>query len=97
MKIFNPDTANQTFSIIGRADVSLVNVSVYIKETRQTETFIDTPAANEAGYMTITIPFETANNKDFSIQVTDLDGDLIWRGLAFSTDQPTENYKIYTV
>lgn len=97
MKIFNPETVNQTFSIIGRTDVSLVNVSVYIKETRQTETFIDTPVTNEAGYMTITIPFETANNKDFSIQVTNLDGDLIWRGLAFSSNQPTQNYKIITI
>ena len=97
MKIFNPDTANQTFSIIGREALSNVNISVYIKETQETEAFTNVAVTNEAGYMTITIPFETANNKDFSIQVTDLDGDLIWRGLAFSTDQPTQNYKIITI
>ena len=97
MKIFNPDTENQTFSIIGRESVNTVNVSIYIKETRQTETFTEVGVINEVGYMTIQVPFETANNKDFSIEVTDTDGELIWRGLAFSTDQPTQNYKIYTV
>jgi hypothetical protein len=97
MKIFNPETVNQTFSIIGRESLSTVNVSVYIKDTRQTETFADVLATNEAGYMTITIPFETGDNKDFSLEVTDTDGELIWRGLAFSTSQETQNYKIYTV
>ncbi len=97
MKIFNPDTETQTFSIIAREAVSIVNVSIYIKETRETETFTQVAVTNEVGYMTIEVPFETANNKDFSIEVTDTDGGLLWRGLAFSTDQPTQNYKIYTV
>ena len=96
MKIFNPETETQTFSIIGRESLNTVNVSVYIKDTRETETFT-VPATNEAGYMTIEIPFETGDNKDFSIEVTDTDGELIWRGLAFSTSQETQNYKIYTV
>lgn len=97
MKIFNPETQNQTFSIIGRESISTVNVSIYIKDTRKTETFTEVAATNEAGYMTITIPFETGDNKDFSLEVTDTDGGLIWRGLAFSTSQETQNYKIYTV
>lgn len=97
MKIFNPDTTSQTFSIIGRESISTVNVSIYIKDTRETETFTEVTAINEVGYMTITIPFDTVDNKDFSIEVTDTDGDLIWRGLAFSTSQETQNYKIYTV
>jgi hypothetical protein len=97
MKIFNPDTETQTFSIIGREAVNTVNVSIYIKDTRETETFSNIEVTNEVGYMTIQVPFETANNKDFSIEVTDTDGELIWRGLAFSTDQPTQNYKIYTI
>jgi hypothetical protein len=97
MKIFNPETVNQTFSIIGRENISTVNVSVYIKDTRATENFTEVAATNEAGYMTITIPFETGDNKDFSLEVTNTDGELIWRGLAFSTSQETQNYKIYTV
>jgi hypothetical protein len=94
MKVFLPVATNQTLTIIPRFDST--NVSVLIRdEESDITTPITTTSSYIDGYMDIVIAYDFIEGCNYEIIVNDDNGNLIYRGKAYSTAQTDlENFKM---
>jgi len=85
MKILTT-SATQTIKFIPRELVSSVVLTLTNKNTRTSST-VSVGVVNSNGYMSITGSFSLVENTNYSMEVTNTSGDVIYRDTIFCTNQ----------
>ena len=85
MKILTT-SATQTIKFIPRELVSSVVLTLTNKNTRTSST-VSVSVVNSNGYMSITGSFSLVENTNYSMEVTNTSGDVIYRDTIFCTNQ----------
>jgi hypothetical protein len=85
MKILTT-TSIQTIKFIPRELVSSVILTLTNKNTRTSFT-VSVSVVNSNGYMSLTGSFSLVENTNYSMEVTNTSGDVIYRDTIFCTNQ----------
>lgn len=94
MIIFKPENIEQVFTIMPRAIVEYVNLDLHNKIKDEELTYQIYVTSQEVRMM-IPITHDFKEGENYSMEVTDEDGNLLWRGKGFVTEQTDlENYNV---
>lgn len=93
MEIFIPGNTTQTLTIIPRYNSD--NVTLTVRRDQDSEkTLFTLPTIYSDGYLSMDFDYEFIEDESYTLTVETLAGVLLWRGMAFSTLQTPQEYKI---
>lgn len=95
MNVLKPISDPQTLLFIPRYEVPKVNIKLLNELTEGNTLMLDIDTAYSNGYMTISISHTFNEGDNYSYQIEDVEGNLMYRGKIYITSQTDiQNYKI---
>lgn len=93
MEIFIPGEQPQTLTIIPRFNSEIVSLTVSRDETGELTSF-ELPTVYDNGYLSMEFTYNFIEEESYTLEAKTTDGKLLWRGMAISTSQNPQEYKI---
>lgn len=93
MEVFLPGNETQTLTIIPRFNSDLVSLTVRRDENGELTVF-ELPTIYMDGYLSMEFTYDFIEDESYTLTVETPAGNLLWRGMGFSTLQTPQDYKI---